>query len=105
MDLRSPSHIPSVAAPLSPLRGRAYGSSISPDSMEVMAKLHLGVLALAQKPWEATERDIRDYTEHFAAMRAIDHPWGWSFTEASVYCGPSRRSRFAGSARMSPMYT
>src|SRR4051812_30177374 len=43
-------------APLSPLRGRAYGSSISPDSMEVMARLKLGVLALAQKPWEATER-------------------------------------------------
>jgi alkanesulfonate monooxygenase SsuD/methylene tetrahydromethanopterin reductase-like flavin-dependent oxidoreductase (luciferase family) len=58
-------------APMSPLRGRAYGSSISPDSMEVMARLKLGILALAQKPWEATERDVREYTEHFAAMH--DH--------------------------------
>ena len=61
-------------APRSPLRGRAYASSISPDSMDIMAKLGLGVLAIAQKPWKATEADIASYTEKFLGLHGYAPP-------------------------------
>jgi alkanesulfonate monooxygenase SsuD/methylene tetrahydromethanopterin reductase-like flavin-dependent oxidoreductase (luciferase family) len=60
--------------PPSPLRGRAYASSISPDSMEVNARLGLGVMIIAQKPWDVTERDLRTYNERFVAMNGAAPP-------------------------------
>jgi len=39
-------------APLAPLRGRVFASSISPESAEVMARLGAGIMIFLQKPWE-----------------------------------------------------
>lgn len=70
-------HQPPVAlrpSPIAPMRGRAYGSSISPDSMEVMAELGLGVLVLAQKPWDVTERDVLAYEDMFVQKNGFPPP-------------------------------
>ncbi len=54
--------------PPSPLRGRVYASAVSPASMELMARLGFGVMVIAQKPWETTEREIAAYRDRFLEL-------------------------------------
>ena len=42
---------------------RFYASSVSPESAEIMAKLGLGVLIIAQRSWEDTAVDYQRYCE------------------------------------------
>ncbi|MEX2394454.1 MAG: LLM class flavin-dependent oxidoreductase, partial [Actinomycetota bacterium] len=50
-------------APLAPLRGRTYASAVSPESMEIMARLGVGLMIIPQKPWPTVVDEIRDYRE------------------------------------------
>jgi alkanesulfonate monooxygenase SsuD/methylene tetrahydromethanopterin reductase-like flavin-dependent oxidoreductase (luciferase family) len=61
-------------APLTPLRGRVFASSISPESAEVMARLGAGIMIFLQKPWEQTEGDVQRYAEHCRRYRNDDPP-------------------------------
>jgi alkanesulfonate monooxygenase SsuD/methylene tetrahydromethanopterin reductase-like flavin-dependent oxidoreductase (luciferase family) len=42
---------------------RFYASSVSPESAEIMAKLGLGVLIIAQRSWDETAADYQRYCE------------------------------------------
>jgi alkanesulfonate monooxygenase SsuD/methylene tetrahydromethanopterin reductase-like flavin-dependent oxidoreductase (luciferase family) len=42
---------------------RFYASSVSPESAEIMAKLGLGVLIIAQRSWEETAADYQRYCD------------------------------------------
>src|SRR2546429_4171544 len=42
---------------------RFYASSVSPESAEIMAKLGLGVLIIAQRSWDDTATDYQRYCE------------------------------------------
>src|SRR5438309_4198041 len=42
---------------------RFYASTVSPESVEIMAKLGFGVLIIAQRSWEDTAADYRRYQE------------------------------------------
>jgi alkanesulfonate monooxygenase SsuD/methylene tetrahydromethanopterin reductase-like flavin-dependent oxidoreductase (luciferase family) len=42
---------------------RFYASSVSPESAEIMAKLGLGVLIIAQRSWDDTAADYQRYCE------------------------------------------
>jgi len=42
---------------------RFYASSVSPESAEIMAKLGLGVLIIAQRSWDETATDYQRYSE------------------------------------------
>jgi alkanesulfonate monooxygenase SsuD/methylene tetrahydromethanopterin reductase-like flavin-dependent oxidoreductase (luciferase family) len=61
-------------APLAPLRGRVFASSISPESAEVMARLGAGIMIFLQKPWEQTIGDLQRYAEHYRRYRGGDPP-------------------------------
>ena len=61
-------------APLEPLRGRTYASSISPESAEVMARLGAGIMLFLQKPWEQTLGDLERYAEHYRRYQGQDPP-------------------------------
>jgi alkanesulfonate monooxygenase SsuD/methylene tetrahydromethanopterin reductase-like flavin-dependent oxidoreductase (luciferase family) len=61
-------------APLAPLRGRVFASSISPESAEVMARLGAGIMIFLQKPWEQTVVDLQRYAEHYRRYRGGDPP-------------------------------
>lgn len=61
-------------APLSPLRGRVFASSISPESAEVMARLGAGIMIFLQKPWEQTVGDLQRYADHYRRYRAGEPP-------------------------------
>lgn len=61
-------------APLAPLRGRVFASSISPESAEVMARLGAGIMIFLQKPWDQTVGDLERYAEHYRRYRHEDPP-------------------------------
>ncbi len=61
-------------APMAPLRGRVFASSISPESAEVMARLGAGIMIFLQKPWEQTVGDLERYAEHYRRYRGSDPP-------------------------------
>jgi alkanesulfonate monooxygenase SsuD/methylene tetrahydromethanopterin reductase-like flavin-dependent oxidoreductase (luciferase family) len=61
-------------APLAPLRGRVFASSISPESAEVMARLGAGIMIFLQKPWDQTVGDLERYAAHYRQYRQDDPP-------------------------------
>lgn len=61
-------------APLRPLRGRTYASSISPESAEIMARLGVGVMIFLQKPWEQTIADVTAYAERYREINGAEPP-------------------------------
>lgn len=60
--------------PMLPLRGRTYASAVSPQSMELMARLGFGVMVIAQKPWETTEREIAAYRDRYEEINGVPPP-------------------------------
>jgi alkanesulfonate monooxygenase SsuD/methylene tetrahydromethanopterin reductase-like flavin-dependent oxidoreductase (luciferase family) len=70
-------HQPEVAirpAPLMPLRGRTYASSISPESAEIMARLGVGIMVFLQKPWEQTVADLDAYAAKYREINDAEPP-------------------------------
>lgn len=61
-------------APMAPLRGRTYASSISPESAQVMARLGAGIMIFLQKPWEQTIADLDRYAEHYRRHQGCEPP-------------------------------
>jgi len=54
--------------PYASYRGRVYASAVSPESVRLMASLDVGLMIIAQKPWERVDEDLRDYRARFAAV-------------------------------------
>ncbi len=52
-------------APFRSFRGRAYAAAVSPESARIMARLGIGILIIAQKPWETTKQEVEMYREIF----------------------------------------
>jgi alkanesulfonate monooxygenase SsuD/methylene tetrahydromethanopterin reductase-like flavin-dependent oxidoreductase (luciferase family) len=61
-------------APLASFRGRVYASAISPESAGIMARLGVGLMVIAQKPWETTEAEVASYREHFRELHGTEPP-------------------------------
>jgi len=61
-------------APIRCFRDRTYAASVSPQSLETMCRLGIGLLIIAQKPWEVTEAELRDYRAHFLALNRRTAP-------------------------------
>ena len=68
------SRVPIRPAPLAPLRGRTYASSISPESHELMARLGVGVMIFLQKPWPQTVADIESYANAYRELNGAEPP-------------------------------
>ena len=47
--------------PSASFKGRTYAAAVSPESIEIMAKLRIGLLVIPQKPWEQVEKEIENY--------------------------------------------
>lgn len=75
-------------APLASFKGRTYAAAVSPESVEIMAKLGIGLLVIPQKPWEQVEQEVADYREAFQAINGEAPPApivaGWTM------CDPDR---------------
>ena len=66
--------VPIRPLPPAPLRGRAYASSISPESQDLMARLGVGIMIFLQKPWERTVADIEAYAEKYREVNGSEPP-------------------------------
>ncbi|MBI3513373.1 MAG: LLM class flavin-dependent oxidoreductase [Proteobacteria bacterium] len=61
-------------APIRSFRSRTYAASISPQSLEIMCQLGVGLLIIAQKPWETTEAELAQYRRRFLEVNGRAAP-------------------------------
>jgi alkanesulfonate monooxygenase SsuD/methylene tetrahydromethanopterin reductase-like flavin-dependent oxidoreductase (luciferase family) len=60
--------------PLASFKGRTFASAISPQSMDLMAKLGVGLMVIAQKPWETVEEELAAYRARFVELNGAEPP-------------------------------
>lgn len=60
--------------PLASFKGRTFASAVSPESMEIMARMGVGLMVIAQKPWETTEAELEQYRRRFRQLNGTEAP-------------------------------
>ena len=50
-------------------RGRTYAAAVSPESVEIMAKLGLGILVIPQKPWDVIDQELSSYPQRLSGRK------------------------------------
>jgi len=60
--------------PLRPLAGRIYASAASPESAPVMARLGVGIMIIAQKPWPAVVAELDTYRQVYREVNGAEAP-------------------------------
>ncbi|WP_439815556.1 LLM class flavin-dependent oxidoreductase [Zavarzinia sp. CC-PAN008] len=72
-------------APKSSFKGRTYAAAVSPESVEIMAKLGVGILIIPQKPWDVVEAELANYRAIFRKVNGFEAPapimGGWTFCD------------------------
>ena len=61
-------------APFASFRGRVYASAISPETSRILAELGVGMMIIAQKPWETIEADVAAYRELYREINDAEPP-------------------------------
>ena len=61
-------------APFKSFRGRTYAAAVSPESIDIMAKLGIGLLVIPQKPWAQVEKEIAEYNETYERLNGEQPP-------------------------------
>ena len=61
-------------APFASFKQRTFASAISPQSMDIMAKLGVGLMVIAQKPWETVEKELAAYRVRFRELNGQEAP-------------------------------
>ena len=57
---------------------RTYAAAVSPESVEIMAKLGIGLLVIPQKPWEVVEQEIANYKTSYERINGEAAIAGWT---------------------------
>lgn len=74
-------------APIKTFKGRSYAAAVSPESVQIMAELGLGILVIPQKPWDQVEAELAEYTAAFKAINDEEPPapviGGWTFCDSN----------------------
>ncbi len=60
--------------PFASFRSRTFASAISPQSMDLMARLGVGLMVIAQKPWETVEKELAAYRVRFRELNGCEPP-------------------------------
>lgn len=60
--------------PLASFRGRTFASAVSPESMEIMARMGVGLMVIAQKPWETAVAELDQYRTRFRELNGTEAP-------------------------------
>jgi alkanesulfonate monooxygenase SsuD/methylene tetrahydromethanopterin reductase-like flavin-dependent oxidoreductase (luciferase family) len=60
--------------PLASFKGRTFASAVSPESMEIMARMGVGLMVIAQKPWETTEAELEQYRRRYFELNRVEAP-------------------------------
>jgi alkanesulfonate monooxygenase SsuD/methylene tetrahydromethanopterin reductase-like flavin-dependent oxidoreductase (luciferase family) len=60
--------------PLASFKGRTFASAISPYSLDLMAELGVGVMVIAQKPWETVQKELDGYRTRYREINDTEAP-------------------------------
>lgn len=60
--------------PVKSWRNRVFASAISPQSIDLMARLGVGLLYNPQKPWDKVETDLNEYRSKFVEINGFEPP-------------------------------
>jgi alkanesulfonate monooxygenase SsuD/methylene tetrahydromethanopterin reductase-like flavin-dependent oxidoreductase (luciferase family) len=60
--------------PYASYHGRTFASAVSPQSIDLMAGLGVGLMVIAQKPWDKAEQDMREYRDHYRNVNGEEAP-------------------------------
>jgi len=60
--------------PYASFRGRTFASAISPASIDLMARLGVGLMVIAQKPWPQVVEDLTAYRRRFLEINGCEAP-------------------------------
>jgi alkanesulfonate monooxygenase SsuD/methylene tetrahydromethanopterin reductase-like flavin-dependent oxidoreductase (luciferase family) len=60
--------------PLASFKGRTFAAAVSPQSIEMMARMGVGILVIAQKPWELAEAELAQYRERYLELNGFEAP-------------------------------
>jgi alkanesulfonate monooxygenase SsuD/methylene tetrahydromethanopterin reductase-like flavin-dependent oxidoreductase (luciferase family) len=60
--------------PLASFKGRTFASAVSPESMEIMARMGVGLMVIAQKPWDTTEAELAQYRQRYFEYNQTEAP-------------------------------
>lgn len=60
--------------PYDSFRGRIFASAVSPESVQLMASLDVGLMIIAQKPWDRVDEDLQSYRERFRSVNGREAP-------------------------------
>lgn len=75
-------------APRSSFKGRTFASAVSPESMEIMARMGVGLMVIAQKPWETAEAELDAYRARFLELNGTEAPKPILVVVAGVHKDP-----------------
>ncbi|MEQ8267838.1 MAG: LLM class flavin-dependent oxidoreductase [Parvibaculum sp.] len=84
-------------APFKSFRGRTYAAAVSPESVEIMAKLGVGILVIPQKPWDELIPELDSYRTKFRQYTGTEAPptlqFGWT------YCHEDEQAAYEGAVK------
>lgn len=60
--------------PFASFRGRTFASAISPHSLDLMAQLGVGVMIIAQKPWDTVQEELARYRSRYFEINGKEAP-------------------------------
>jgi alkanesulfonate monooxygenase SsuD/methylene tetrahydromethanopterin reductase-like flavin-dependent oxidoreductase (luciferase family) len=60
--------------PLASFKGRTFASAVSPESMEIMARMGVGLMVIAQKPWETAVAELDAYRARYRELNDTEAP-------------------------------
>ncbi len=60
--------------PMGTYKGRTFASAVSPESMDIMARLGVGLMVIAQKPWHTVEGELEIYRKRFLEVNGTEAP-------------------------------
>lgn len=61
-------------APFKTFKGRTYAAAVSPESARIMARLGVGLLIIAQKPWDKTLAELENYRQIYREVNGVEAP-------------------------------
>lgn len=79
--------------PYASFKGRTFASAVSPESMEIMARMGVGLMVIAQKPWETAEAELAQYRNRYRELNGTEAPKPVLVVVAGVSRDPATAQR------------
>jgi alkanesulfonate monooxygenase SsuD/methylene tetrahydromethanopterin reductase-like flavin-dependent oxidoreductase (luciferase family) len=81
--------------PFKSFKGRTFASAVSPQSIDLMARLGVGLMIIAQKPWDAVTLELESYRQRYSELNGEEGPK----PILCLFVGTSRNRRTANEMR------